>query len=287
MTTKKAKTLTIIDGFVIIFFNLFLLLVSILLPAVCIASSEGFYKTQLEKTGIYGTIDEDGNKQPASIYYIGGNRYMVAQFTDEQLDTIVEHIIDYLFTDKESFALQMDGVYLNGQIEDEVDIFSDVSVSHMEDVKELFSLVVVLTIVFAVITVGLGVYMILRRKQISQKVLRYTLFFYLGFLALAGFFLGWTAGAAAKHDVPFTSQLWNHCHYLFFPFSGDKFSGSFFNDTLTYILSLDFFMSAVTTVLIITGVVLVIWFTCAVLLKRLCNPFVIRANEEQKDTKNE
>jgi hypothetical protein len=44
--------------------------------------------------------------------------------------------------------------------------------------------------------------------------------------------------------------LWTAMHHIFFPFSPDKFSGSFFNDTLTQILTIDFFMNSVVTVFI-------------------------------------
>jgi uncharacterized membrane protein len=249
---------------------MFLWLVSIMLPAVCIAQSEGFYHTQLEKTGIYAQVDENGVEQErAYIYWVGGDPYQVAQFSNEQLDTIVSHIIDYLFTDQESFALTMNGVLLNGQVQDGVDIFSETSVSHMVDVKELFSLVIVLTIVFSLLTVGLGVYIILRRKHLARFLVKYSLIFYLGFLAAASLFLGWVALDAKANDTTFASQMWGNFHHILFPFQADKFSGSFFNDTLTWILSLDFFLAAVYTVLIIMAIIVAVWVACTVCIKRL------------------
>lgn len=263
------KTLKIIDRMVIIFFNLFFLIVSITLPAITIASSEGFYQSQFEKTGIYATVNEDGTEQKRAIRYIGGKAGQIAYFTDEQLDTIIVHIIDYLFTDQESFALTMDGVELNGRIQDDVQIFGDTSVEHMVDVKELFSLVVTLTVIFGVLMIGLGVYIILRRKQVTPLLLKYTLIFYGAFIGLIGVFCGWVVLDASKNDVEFLDQMWSNFHHLIFPFQEDKFSGSFFNDTLTSVLTLDFFLGAVATVLIVLGILLALWFTCTILLKKL------------------
>ncbi len=267
---KHAKIMRIVDRIVIILFNLFLWLTAVMLPAVSIAKSEGFYKTQLEKTGIYAKVDENGEeKDRAYIYYISGDPFKVAQFSNEQLDGIVSHIIDYLFTDQESFALVMDGVLLNGAVRDGVNIFSEESVSHMADVKNLFSLVISLTIVFGVLTVALGVYIVMRRKQLAPILLKYSLFFYLGLFAVAGAFLGWVALDAKASGETFAGQMWSNFHHILFPFQADKFSGSFFNDALTWILSLDFFLAAVYTVLIIMGIVLAVWFACTVFLKRL------------------
>ncbi len=266
---NKKSAIGVLDRAVIILFNLFLWLTAVMLPAVSIAKSEGFYKTQLEKTGIYATVDENGEEERAYVYYISGDPYKVAQFSNEQLDSIVSHIIDYLFTDMESFALVMDGVLLNGAERDGVNIFSDASVSHMQDVKNLFSLVIILTAIFAVLTVALGVYIVLRRKQLAPILLKYSLLFYLGLLLAAGAFLGWVALDAKASGETFAGQMWGNFHHILFPFQADKFSGSFFNDALTWILSLDFFLAAVYTVLIVMGIVVAVWFACTVFLKRL------------------
>ena len=270
MSEKREKYMRVLDRVVIILFNLFLWLTAVMLPAVSVAKSEAFYKTQLTKTGIYATVDENGNEGTRTyIHYINGDRFKTAQFSNEQLDTIVTHIIDYLFTDMESFTLVMDGVMLNGKESDGVSIFSEQSVSHMADVKNLFSLVVTLTVVFGVLTVGLGAYIVLRRKQVAPIALKYSLFFYLGLFMFAGAFLGSVALKANRTGESFAGQMWGDFHHILFPFQEDKFSGSFFNDALTWILSLEFFLAAVYTVLIIMGIVIAVWFACTVFLKRL------------------
>ncbi len=263
------KKLAFFDRIAIVLFNLFLLLLSILIPAVSIAASPAFYQAQFEKTGIYASVDSSGNKIRKTIRYIDGNPMNRAQFSDEQLNEIIQHIVDYLFTDKESFALEMDGVYLNGSLQDNVSVFGEVACKHMVDVKDLFSLVVVVTIVMSVLTLGLGGYLIWRRKQVAPLLIKYSLIFYGIFFALVGVFCGWVAIDAAANKTAFADQMWTNIHHLFFPFQAEEFAGSFFNDTLTCILTLDFFLNAVFTVLIVVGITLAVWFTAAVICKKL------------------
>ena len=263
------KKWAVFDRLAIVFFNLFLLLLSIMLPAVCIASSPAFYQAQFEKTGIYASVDNDGNEVRKTIRYIDGKSTQYAQFSDEQLDEIIEHIVAYLFTDQESFALTMDGVYLNGTTQNDVSVFGEVACKHMVDVKELFSLVVIVTIVMGVLLLGLGGYLIWRRKHVAPLLLKYSLIFYGVFFALVGAFCGWVAIDAAATKNAFADQMWTNIHHLFFPFQADEFAGSFFNDTLTSVLTLDFFLNAVSTVLIVMGITLVLWFASTVVCKKL------------------
>ena len=263
------KSLPFLDRLAIIIFNVLLFVVSITLPAVTVASSPTFYQTQFEKTGVYATIDENGNEVRKQIWYIGGQSYQRATFSNEQVDEIIDHIVGYLFTDQESFALTMDGVCINGTVKDGVDIFGEVAVSHMVDVKVLFSLVTVLTAIFGVLLVGLGGYLIWRRREVAPILLKYSLIFYGVLIALAGAFCGWVAIDAAAAKTTFFDQAWTNMHHLFFPFQADEFAGSFFNDTLTSILSLEFFLGAVSTVLTVTGITLVLWFTCTIVFRKL------------------
>ncbi len=263
------KKWAIFDRLAIVIFNLFLLLLSITLPAVCIAASPAFYQAQFEKTGIYASVDTQGNESKKIVRWIDGKATQYAQFSDEQLDQIIDHIVSYLFTDQESFALEMDGVLLNGKMQNDVSIFGEVACKHMVDVKDLFSLVVVVTIIIGVLLLGLGAYLIWRKKHVAPLLLKYSLIFYGIFFALVGAFCGWVAIDAAANKTAFADQMWTNIHHLFFPFQAEEFAGSFFNDTLTSILTLDFFLNAVFTVLIVVGITLVLWFATTVVCKKI------------------
>ena len=44
-------------------------------------------------------MDKNGEKKPNVIRYIGGDSTQYAAFSDEQLNEIIDHIINYLFPD--------------------------------------------------------------------------------------------------------------------------------------------------------------------------------------------
>lgn len=262
------------DKAAVFLFNFCLLMLSIILPAVAIAGTPAFYHRQFEKNGVYAQELENGEMQPTVIRYIGGVKGVNATFSDEQINEIVEHIISYLFTDQESFALEMDNVNIEGKGEqDNVSIFGETSVGHMVDVKELFGFFINMAKILGVVGGVLLVWILCRRRHMRGTLLGGTLAFYGVFLGLIALFCAWVAievvstGAALNIDT-FLTKLWANFHHLLFPFQADKFQNSFFNDPLTEFLTLDFFMSAVYTVLAVVGVTLAAWFVCIGFLRK-------------------
>ena len=84
------------------------------------------------------------------------------------------------------------------------------------------------------------------------------------FIALIGAFCLWVVCdlSAEGREITadnFADKLWDNFHHLIFPFQDDKFANSFFNDTLTSVLTLDFFLNAVKTVLAVVFAVLALW----------------------------
>lgn len=262
----KGKNLlyTIGDAVAVTLFNLCLLLLAIIVPALSIGGTPSWYQKQFEKTGIYATVDEDGTQHRTTIYYIGGKPSQRATFSDEQLNGIIDHIVNFLYTDQESFALTMDGVMLNGTLTDNVEIFGETSVGHMQDVKNLFRFFLVLGIVLFVVWLGAIAYGVWRWRFVKGRLLKYTLIFYGVFIALIGAFCLWVMCdlSAEGREITadnFADKLWDNFHHLIFPFQDDKFANSFFNDTLTSVLTLDFFLNAVKTVLAVVFAVLALW----------------------------
>ena len=66
----------------------------------------------------------------------------------------------------------------------------------------------------------------------------------------------------------FLDTLWRDIHHLLFMFQPEKVEGSFFNDTLTEVLTLDLFITAVVIVVITLVTMLALWFTTTVLARK-------------------
>jgi hypothetical protein len=261
----------ILNGILAFLFNLCLLLAVAVGSVFAIASSPAYYYEQFEKTGVYATVDENGVKTPKRIRYIGGDSTQYATFSDEQLNEIIDHIINYLFTDEESFKLEMDNVNLNGRLTDDVNIFGEVAVVHMEDVKVLLQTLGTIALICGISAVGILAYFIVMAvKGKGGSLLKSTLIFYGSFAGLVVAFCLFTLiellimGLGMEY---YLSLIWHNFHFIIFP-DPAKAMGSFFNDTLTMILTLDLFMDAVVRVLLIIAASVVAWGVGARFLDR-------------------
>ncbi len=258
----------ILERAAVLLFNLCLFFSVIIISALIIASSPDYYRGQFEKNGLYGEVQEDGTVKGYTVNYIGGMGYNSAVFTKEQLDKIADHTIEYLFSDMESFELTLDGVYMKrtGGYCDGVRIFGDTAVSHMKDVKVLMNTALLGAIIGVFIDIGLLVFFILRRKTVGKIALKYTLIFYTVLIGLALLFCGITFMKSGAEY--FISDLWANIHYLLFPFQPEKYANSFFNDTLTSVLTLELFINAVVIVVCVALTFLALWLIVAAMLRR-------------------
>lgn len=252
----------------IILFNLCLLLSSIITPALILASNEEYYHAQFEKNGIYSYQNENGETVYHKTRYINGDYKLKATFTDEQLDELVTHIVDYLFGDKESFYYEMDGVIINDTLTDDQPIFSEIAVIHMKDVKSLMKTAFWGAVVGWIIVAGLLILFIIKRKEVSPYLVKYTIVFYAVLLALAIIFCIWTFISVRGNINRFPSELWLNIHYLLFPFQPEKVENSSFNDTLTFILTLELFLDAVAIVIAVALSALSAWLGGILLIKK-------------------
>ena len=243
-----------------------LLLAAIITPALLLARSPIYYRTQFAITGIYATENAEGDRVPTAIRYIGGNPRQTAYFTDAQLDEIAAHIIDFLFGDTEDFALTMDGVFLNDEPEDGVAIFGEEAIVHMEDVRGLMQIAGLAAQVAIVLLPFLLLYLFLRRRECGRAFCRWVLLFFSLLLFLIGGFCLVTYLTA--ENLPFAYAAWRNIHHLFFPFQPEKVAGSFFNDALTCILTLELFLTAVFIVLGILLLSLILLTRFAVRMRR-------------------
>ena len=184
------------------------------------------------------------------------------------MDVLAQHIIDYMFTDMDSFALHMDGVLLNGRLQDGVSIFGEDAVEHMKDVKNLFALLIKFSIIALIVLLSAGVYLFCRKKFTAPILLGQTLTFYTAFIGIAVLFCIIVAFQAHTNGIEFFQQVWRSLHWIFFLFSPEKIEGSFFNDALTCILTLEFFLGAVKIVIATMGATLAVWLTVSLCAKR-------------------
>ena len=255
----------ILDRVAIILINLSIIIAMAVGPALILAGSPSYYRNQFEKNGLYTETDENGNMKPYPIYYLGGESGKRAYFTDDQLNAIADHIVDFIFGDTESFELTMDDVDVNGKMKDGVRIFGTAAVTHMDDVKSLMLFGKWASIISAVLLPFLIAYVIWRRRKMGRIALQYSVIFFGAILALLG---GLCLVSLINSDGDFFSTFWEYAHYIFFPFTPEKVQGSFFNDTLTMILTLDLFMDAVIIVLSTLAISLGCWFGGTVIIYR-------------------
>lgn len=262
----------ILDKFLIVLFNICLIIVAIWISAVPIAKSKSYYEKQFTKNEIYAHY-EDGELVQTKFHYTGGEYRRSTYFTDDQLNIIIDHIIDYLFKGKDTFELKMDNVMMNGELTNDVNVFGEVAVTHMEDVKVLFTVYRIISVVALCGMVAMIFYFIKRMKYVKNSLLSVTLIFYGAIFLLVGIFLLIVLIHMKKEGLPmemdwFLDTLWRDIHHLLFMFQPEKVEGSFFNDTLTEVLTLDLFITAVVIVVITLVSMLALWFTTTVLARK-------------------
>ena len=255
-----------LDIFASVLTVLLIIWISAVSTALILASSEDFYKESLRECGVYSEKKEDGTERRRIIYFVGGIRDKKATLSDEQLDLVCEHIVSYLFGGLDDFSLTLDGVkMLNGGYEDGVSLFGEDAVSHMEDVKGLMQGALYSLIPCSILLVGLIIYII--KKADRKKALGYSLKTLMGLVGFALIFCLWSY-LGATETKPFLLNLWGNIHYILFAFNNDAYIGSFLLDALVYILTLEFFITAVVIVLAVMITALAVWLFFLALLKK-------------------
>lgn len=263
----------ILDRFLIILFNICLLVVGIWISAVPIAKSKLYYKIQFKVNEIYSHKDDSGQKIQKEFYFLNGE-YQEAKFTDEQLDIMIDHIIDYLFGNKENFELQLQNVWVDGEtIEEKVSIFGKQAVDHMKDVKNLFITYQIISVICFLVLLAILAYLMLRIGQVRKILYKYTFVWYFIFcLSLGSFFLITAIHTFREYGTfdfdTYFYTMWGDVHYLLFPFQPDKIEGSFFNDILTEILTVDLFVLAFAIVICVVITLNLIWLVATIAIRK-------------------
>ena len=111
--------------------------------------------------------------------------------------------------------------------------------------------------------------MFIKREKMRKHLLKYTAVFYGLLGGFAFLFCLWSLlGAKRLTTTGFLYELWGNMHYLLFPFQPEKVKNSVISDTLTQILTLELFMTAVAIVAAVIVSVLAAWLIVACILHK-------------------
>lgn len=135
----------IVDRILLVFWNVCLLLLILAFAVLPIARSERYYVSQFAKNN---TTEKTG-------------------FTEEELQKIARHIIDYLYGAKDDFPYHLERT---GE-----DVFSEQAVLHMQDVKVLSTVGRIGSLVVLVIFLALTGYFVYRRQYAYLPVFKMSL----------------------------------------------------------------------------------------------------------------
>ena len=257
-----------LDKIIVSLFTLCLIILSVLIPINIIATSKSFYQNQMTKSGTYAVEGET-----VSVRYIGGDSSQTAELTNEHCNKIIDHITAYLSHKKDSFALRLENVSVNGTVLSSIDIFGEKAVTHMDDVRPVFDRVKTASVVIAALTLILMAYMLLRKATVRKVIFKYSVITFCVFLSLFVVFgvicyiLLLTSDKSIS-AANYFYQLWVTLHHLFFPFDPDRFQGSIFNDTLTSMLNINFFIRTVLYLVLNLAATSAAWLFSAKLISK-------------------
>ena len=254
---------------IVALFLLCLIFLSISVPAIVIMTNETFYQTALENADVMPK--EDGHT--TAIRYVKGMASNTGYFTRGQFKEIIHHITQFLKGKKASFELFIPNVIINGETRESVSIFGNQAISHMHDVKILFDFLKVITLILFIIFLVCLFVIIKRKNDVFEYAFSYSIkvvssVFLVCILFVLFIFFKVIFSGYGLDMTRFVQELWIYMHYIFFPLNPDAYLGSFFNDALTYILTIDFFMYAVVLVGISLISTTTIWLLIAKKLQK-------------------
>lgn len=249
----KQKILIITDHIICILTCILLIILIACVAILPIAKSKAYYMAQHEKNDIvnelqtftfngytYTQIDNSGN-----IYkYTYPADYEV---TMDLVELATEKIINYLYhEDVKSMQFQIETS--NGTI----DFFTNQAIVHMKDVKVLFIGGIKLCYLSILLFIIGCVYLIIRKNYIKKYLVKTYIFTVI-------IFIGLTLGITIFASIDF-SKAFEIFHYIIFPDNSKaELAITFYSyDTLTNILTGEFFMSIGLTIGIIFISVLIL-----------------------------
>lgn len=206
----------IVDRILLVFWTICLLLLILAFSVLPIARSERFYVNQFAKN----------------------NTTEKTAFTEEELQKIARHIIDYLFGAKDDFQYHLDRT--------DEDVFSEQAVLHMQDVKVLFTVGRIGSLVVLGLFLGLTGYFIYRLFSVRLPIFKMALWTICGVgVVIVGIFLWMLITYLTGDYSNFFEAGFIIFHKLIFP-NQSKFEMAItfpYDDNLILILESAFFES--------------------------------------------
>lgn len=256
-----------LDRLICIVFVLCLITASIICPTVIMMTRKTYYQNQFEKIDTMPPENEHRD-----VYYVNGDFSKIASLTRDQFNEIITHITSFLEGKKEHFTLILDNVIINGENVEKVSIFSAEAVEHMVYIRDLYNTAKIISVIFALILVGCGIYMYKRKNNIKECIYEWSLGTVLALAAVIVIFLLFVlikdmSDGSGVSTSSYLRSLWLYMHHLFFPFDSAKFGGSFFDDALTDILTVEFFMNTVGTIAINLLAITTAWLISAKIIR--------------------
>lgn len=256
------KVFKVLDRVVVIFASILFILLLFCLSILPIAKSKKYYMNQHHKNDVVGILNEytfTGRKHyqtdsEGNLYeYCYPDDYEV---TWNDVEIATDHIIDYLYSKKvDSMQFQIEH---NGE---KYDFFTNQAIVHMVDVKVLFIGGISLCYLCIILFVICVAYLIYRRKFIKDYIVKTYIISVIAFFAVIACVILFVL---IDFDTAFTVF-----HYLIFNSADAELAISFsYYDTLTNVLTAEFFMTIGLTIGIIFICLLAVSVISSLIIKK-------------------
>ncbi len=270
----KNKTLSIIDSIVLVLASIILVALMVSAAVLPIAKSKNYYMKEHNKNNVVEILKEDTFNGISHFHRINDERvqcyYPIYDVTWTDVENATEHIINYLYNqDVESMQFTVT------TSEGEVEFFSSQAISHMKDVKVLFIGGIHLTYIAIILFILCCIYLIWRRNTVKNKIFKTYL---VTVIIMICFTLCLVVFAASNFDLAF-----DVFHKVIFP-DASKYEEAItftFCDTLTNVLTGEFFMHIGLTIGIIFITLLSLSIILMILAKKYL-PIILSKYQKEK-----
>ncbi len=255
----------------VIVFSLIVLVAVVISCTLAIAASPDIYKAVLVKTD---TVECDGGELSVILRDFGGEGSTIAYLNHEQTEAVINHIPKFLFdSDKNDFSLTLENVVTNRGTLKSASVFGSEAVTHMESVRRLLKTLITVNAVLIVTAIAFIIYFVVRRREIKRLLFAYSGGTYLSLFSIFLLFFAFCEIEYLTTDRYYSifDTVWKRLHSIFFMFNSSEVEDSFFNDALTALLNLDFFLAIIIYIAAVLLVLLAAMLTAFWVIRRRAN----------------